>query len=59
MSDALISVFGVIIFLICFDIYLVLKKGNEETISVQLSRFSSKYPIVAFLIGLVMGHIFW
>ena len=48
-----------VIGLIIYDVWTVLKRGSETTISVQLYEFSKKYPMVAFLIGFVMGHIFW
>lgn len=45
--------------LIAYDIWTYIKRGSDTTISVQMFELSKKYPIVAFLLGIVFGHIFW
>ena len=61
MQDSLtLSILGIIIsILIIYDLFTVLERGSETTISVQLFEFSKKYPIVPFVLGIVFGHIFW
>lgn len=48
-----------ILFLLIYDVWTVLKRGSNTTISVQVYSFSKEYPMVPFLIGFVFGHIFW
>ncbi len=57
LTMGVLSVFAV--GLIVYDVWTVLKRGSSTTISVQLYEFSKNYPMVPFLIGFVMGHIFW
>lgn len=48
----LVLIFGV-------DLYLLVAKGYKETISARLLGMGRDYPIIPFLIGIVMGHLFW
>lgn len=54
---------GLIIFvvalLVVYDVWTIIKRGSDTTISVQLFEYSKRYPIIAFLLGVVFGHIFW
>lgn len=55
-----LGLIGLVAFiLIAYDIWTYLKRGSDTTISVQMFELSKKYPIVAFLLGIVFGHIFW
>lgn len=45
--------------LLLYDLYAVSALGWDETISVAVLTLSKKYPVVAFLAGLVCGHLFW
>lgn len=33
--------------------------GTEYTISAGLNRLSQNYPIIPFILGLIVGHLFW
>jgi hypothetical protein len=45
--------------LLLFDLYALSAWGWDETISVAVLQLSKKYPVVAFLAGVVCGHLFW
>ena len=42
-----------------FDVWIILKKGKQESISAHIIRASHKYPMLPFLLGIVCGHLFW
>ena len=42
-----------------FDIYLAFMGGQEETISLFLWYTAQKWPIIPFIFGVLMGHLFW
>jgi hypothetical protein len=41
------------------DVWLLVRLGHEATISHQLLLASRNYPIVPFLFGVLMGHLFF
>lgn len=41
------------------DALLLKKGGDAATISDRLAVWSLKYPIVALLFGMLVGHLFW
>jgi hypothetical protein len=45
--------------LIIYDIVVLAWKGYDWTISKNLLTLSQKYPILAFAMGVVVGHLFW
>lgn len=45
--------------LILFDVYIIWKKGKQESISAHIIRGSYKYPLIVFLFGIVAGHLLW
>ena len=47
------------LFLILFDVYIIIKKGKSESISAHVIRGSHKYPLVVLLFGILLGHLFW
>jgi len=47
------------IFLAIFDVYIIAKKGKQESISAHIIRGSKKYPLVVLLFGILLGHLFW
>jgi hypothetical protein len=51
-------IYGAIVGLLIYDIYAAMT-GIENTISRVLLSEAKDYPVVAFGIGFVMGHIFW
>lgn len=40
------------------DVVLALIGGKQKTISVQITLWSKKYPIIPFAFGILMGHFF-
>jgi len=54
---------GLILSIFIFDIWVIKKKGPQESISAYLIRGFRKFPIVNFLVGLafgiLVGHLFW
>jgi hypothetical protein len=49
----------VIIALGAFDIFTAIRFGVDSTVSWQLYNLSRERPVCSFLIGFLMGHIFW
>ncbi len=45
--------------LVIYDIYALVKGGEEATISVIIGKAAMKRPIVALVWGILMGHWFW
>ncbi len=52
-------IYGSIIVLVVYDIFILLDKGVDQTISSVLLKISKNYPIIPFALGIVFGHIFW
>ena len=48
---------GVVLW-IGWDLYAVIA-GNDATISIQLTSWAHKLPILPFGVGVVIGHWFW
>jgi len=44
---------------IIYDLVAVLVWGSEKTISTKLYGWAKRWPIIPFLIGVTMGHLFW
>ena len=42
-----------------FDVYIIIKKGKQESISAHVIRGSKKFPLLVLLLGIVLGHLFW
>ena len=42
-----------------WDVYAIVLGGHEVSISHTMIEWSYKYPIFTFLMGVVMGHLFW
>lgn len=51
---------GVAILIIAaYDVYAILAGGSEASISHTMILWSYKYPVFTFMMGFVMGHLFW
>lgn len=48
----LVLIFGV-------DLVLLVRKGYKHTVSAVLLKMGKGYPIIPFLMGVTMGHLFW
>lgn len=44
---------------VCFDVFIGYRHGADVTVSRQLLLLGSRYPILAFGFGVLLGHIFW
>jgi hypothetical protein len=44
---------------IVYEIWSMVNKAPEDTISQMVWRATTKRPVVPFLFGLLMGHFFW
>lgn len=54
------AVMGVILALvIAYDVLARIRGGNNATISLCTLTWSEQWPVIAFVTGFVMGHIFW
>lgn len=44
---------------IIYDLVAYLRVGNVGTVSSVIWGWSKLYPIIPFLTGVLMGHLFW
>lgn len=51
--------FTLLILLLIYDFGALFFGGYKATVSAQLLKFSMAFPIVALMIGILMGHLFW
>jgi hypothetical protein len=59
MNATLIFIAIIIILIVAFDFYIIIKKGKKESISAHIIRLSHEYPSIPFLLGFLCGHLFW
>lgn len=48
-----------IVLIAIWDVYAIVNGGTEASISHTMIVWSYKYPAFTFLMGFVMGHLFW
>jgi hypothetical protein len=48
-----------LVLIIGYDIFAVLKDGEQATISAVLLGWSREYPPLTLAFGVLMGHLFW
>lgn len=41
------------------DLWLILSYGPEASFSVTFHKTCAHHPIIAFLLGLLVGHVLW
>lgn len=56
MTEIIILV--VTVGLIAYDIYAAANKKDGDTITQVILKWSTKYPVVPFVFGFLMGHFF-
>ena len=49
----------VIVAIAVYDVIVIVNGGTEASISHTMIVWSYKYPVFTFLMGFVMGHLFW
>lgn len=54
----ILSVVSVVIAII-YDLFAWYYWGVEKTITVTVQKYSKKWPLLPFLIGMLIGHWFW
>lgn len=59
MTSTSIILIVTAIVLALFDVYIIAKKGKQESISAYIIRGSKKYPLMVLLFGILLGHLFW
>lgn len=62
MNKKLITIsilLGVASLLIGWDIYVYFAGENSDMITAVIWKTSTSHPVVPFLVGVVMGHLFW
>lgn len=52
-------ILSVIVLIGVYDIYVIYTAGTEASISNTMIVWAYKYPSFPFLMGFVMGHLFW
>lgn len=45
--------------LLAYDLFAVYRYGFDGTISVVVFTLAKSAPIIPFLVGVVVGHLFW
>lgn len=54
-----LSLLMVLVALLAYDLFAVYQFGFEGTISVVVFTLAKSAPIIPFLAGVVVGHLFW
>jgi hypothetical protein len=53
-------IIGSILIIFAYDGYAYLSHGQEATVSyIVITEWSRDYPAFTFMIGFIMGHLFW
>lgn len=59
MPLSLAVFFGLFAVLMIYDLVIILSRGYQATVSATLFQFCKSYPIVPFLFGTLVGHLFF
>jgi hypothetical protein len=59
MNLTLGFIVAMVVIIAIFDVWVIAKKGKQESISAHLIRISHKHPSIPFLLGFLCGHLFW
>jgi hypothetical protein len=52
-------ILGVVLIVVFWDITIVFIGRPESTISAVILQVSKENPIIAFVLGVIVGHLFW
>lgn len=55
----IVFVWVILILIFVYDVIAIMVDGTEGSISHLLIVWSYNYPVFTFLVGFVMGHLFW
>jgi hypothetical protein len=59
MALTLYFIYFIIAAVAIFDVWVILAKSKQESISAYIIRGSRKYPLVTLIVGVVLGHLYW
>lgn len=59
MNLTLLVILCTTVFLIAFDVFIIYKKGKQESISAKLIILLKKYPAITLALGILLGHLTW
>lgn len=62
MNLTILVLLSTFIFLLVFDVYIIMKKGKHESISAHVIRFyyeNKKAFLIGIISGFILGHLFW
>ncbi len=51
--------FGIIVIIAAFDLVIIHWFPKNKSISLVILEISTRYPIIPFLLGALLGHLFW
>lgn len=52
-------ILGIVLIVIFWDVAIVFMGRPESTISAVILQVSKENPIIAFVLGVIVGHLFW
>jgi len=52
-------IIGAVVLLIVYDIWTIVKRGLNSSISWKVWALCHDWPIIAFAVGVLCGHLFW
>ena len=56
---AKLIVIGIVVIVTAWDVVVVLMGRPEVTISAVILQLTRENPIIAFALGVIIGHLFW
>jgi hypothetical protein len=59
MNKTIVFILLMVASIVIFDFYIIYEAGATQSISAYIIRWSHDFPSIPFLIGFVMGHLFW
>lgn len=54
-----IFIFIIIAAIAAYDVWVIVVHGSHESISGYIIEWSYAHPVFSFVMGFVMGHLFW
>lgn len=55
--QTLLFIAATIFIVLAFDVWTAIKNGTDSTVSVQIRILNSRFPLVAFLFGVLIDHL--
>lgn len=54
-----VFIVAVVVLIAVWDVFVMVDGGTESSISHEMIVWAYKYPAFPFIMGFVMGHLFW